>query len=337
MSTGALLIERVGLAEVQDLGRPGFAGIGIAVNGAADRRAARTANILVGNLEHAPLVEITGSELAVVARTDMLLTVTGAAETVIVDGYPQPAWETLSVSAGSRVLIPYPTSGFRSYLAVNGAIQSDRVLNSVSADPLLGVGTRLSAGDTLTFASRYLAHPAAELGRLFRLGARRPTLQGPVQVSVTEGPDLSRLALGQAALDALFRVRPQSNHVGLRLEGPPIEQNSAQEIPSRGVPIGAVEVPPTGGIIILLRGRLVTAGYPVVAVATSESLDLLGQVRPGDDIKMSFCDVESARTTLRANASECEALSRRVRSAFHAKGLADTLDPAVSNGIVETS
>jgi allophanate hydrolase subunit 2 len=236
----------------------------------------------------------------------------------------------LSISAGSRVLIPYPTKGFRSYLAINGTIQADRILTSVSADPLLGVGHRLAAGDTLTFASRYAGHPGAELGRLFRLGAQRPALRSPVTVRVIEGPDLGRLTRGRGALDATFRVRPQSNHVGLRLESPLIEQNSTMEIPSRGVPIGAVEVPPTGGIIILLRGRLVTAGYPVVAVVTSESIDLLGQVRPGDDVRMSFCDVAGARARLRANASELALLSRRVQNVFRAKGLAAALDPALT-------
>lgn len=329
MSARALVVERAGLAEIQDLGRPGFAGIGIAVNGAADHRSARTANILVGNREEAPLVEITGSEFAVTARTDLLLAVTGATDTVLVDGYRQPAWETLCLAAGSRIRVPYPASGFRSYLAVNGDIQADRALTSVSPDPLLGVGTRLFAGDTLTFFSQYAEQPSAEYGRLFRLGARRPVLRGAVEVRVTEGPDLSRLVLGAAALDTYFRVRPQSNHVGLRLESGPIAQNCLQEIPSRGVPIGAVEVPPNGGIIILLRGRLVTAGYPVVAVVTSESLDLLGQVRPGADVRMTFCDVDAARVMLCAQATERVALARRVRAAFMSKGLATALAPTL--------
>jgi biotin-dependent carboxylase-like uncharacterized protein len=336
-TTSTLLVERAGLAEVQDLGRPGFADLGIAVNGAADHGAARTANILVGNLESAPLVEVTGSELAVMARTDLLLAVTGAADTVMVDGHPQPAWETLSVSAGSRIVIPFPTNGFRSYLAINGAIHADRTLTSVSADPLLGVGTRLSAGDTLTVSSRYPAHSVVDFGRLFRLGARRPILRSTVEVRVTEGPDLGRLVLGRSALAARLRVRPQSNHVGLRLECPPIEQNSTQEIPSRGVPIGAVEVPPTGGIIILLRGRLVTAGYPVVAVVTSESLDLLGQVRPSDDVQLVFCDVDRARAMLRTTASERAMLSKRVQSAFRAKGLAGALDPDLTKETEEST
>lgn len=325
MITGALVVERAGLAEVQDLGRPGFARMGIAVNGAADAGAARVANLLAGNAEHAPLVEITGSELAVLVRTDALLAVTGAAEAVLVDGHRQPAWETLSVSAGSRVVIGCGAAGLRSYLAVNGALRADRVLDSVSPDPLLGVDTRLSAGSTLGFTSRYGAHPTGEYGRLFRLGARRPMWRHPAEVRVTDGPDLDRLVLGRSALTGPLRVRPESNHVGLRLQSPPIAQNTSREIRSRGVPIGAVEVPPTGGVIILLRGRLVTAGYPVVAVVTSESLDRLGQVRPGDDVRLSFTRADGARALLRAQRDERAALARRVCVAFRAKGLGAAL------------
>ena len=325
MSVVTLRVERVGHAVVQDLGRPGHGGLGIAVNGALDQDAARTANILVGNAEPAPLVEVTGSELVLVADADVLLSVTGAAQGVLVDGHRQPAWETLAVSRGARVVVPVAARGYRSYIAVNGAIRAPQALGSVAPDPLLGVGTRLLGGDRIAVDSDHLAHADGPLGRLFRLGTARAPLDDVLTVQVTEGPDLGRLARGRDALVAPFRLLPQSDHVGLRLEGPAVEQTSAEEILSRGVPIGAVEVPPSGGIIVLLRGRLVTAGYPVVAVVTTASLDVLAQARPGDAVRMVFCDVAAAHAGLRRRTAERADLAGRVRAAFAAKGLAGSL------------
>lgn len=326
MSPAALLVEKAGHAQIQDLGRPGFTDLGIAANGALDQNAARIANILVGNAEDAPLVEITGSELVVVTTADVLLAITGAAGHAFVDGHRQPSWETLWVARGSRVVIPFPSSGFRSYLAVSGGICAESVLGSVSADSLLGTGGLTRAGDRLT-ANREGRHdcipaPPGEWGTLFRMGARRPSVGAYGEVRVTEGPDLDRIAEGKTFLASTFRVRPQSNHIGLRLDAPPIRRTRTEELQSRGVPIGAVEVPPTGGIIVLLRGRLVTAGYPVVAVVTTESLDLLGQVRPGDDVRMTLCDGAAARTVLRAQAAERAKLVTRVQCALQAKGIA---------------
>ncbi len=329
MRPKTLLVERAGHAFVQDLGRPGHGGIGIAENGALDQDAARTANILVGNAESSPLIEVTGSELAFVAVDDLLLAVTGAAEQVVIDGHAQPAWEALAVSRHARIVVPLPRLGHRSYVAVNGTLRADRALGSVAPDHLLGVGNRVSAGERLVVDSSYDAHAGGDLGRVFRLGARRPQLSSPATVRVTEGPDLQRLTHGRADLETAFAVLPQSDHVGLRLEGDAVEQNSREEILSRGVPIGAVEVPPTGGLLILLRGRLVTAGYPVVAVVTTASLDVLGQVGPGDSLALRFCGVAAARATLRQRVAERSALTERVRSAFTAKGLSQILDRPV--------
>ena len=58
------------LATVQDLGRPGHAALGVVASGAADRRALRLANRLVGNPEGAAAVELTLGGL--VARVDRL-------------------------------------------------------------------------------------------------------------------------------------------------------------------------------------------------------------------------------------------------------------------------
>ena len=323
--TSALRVERAGQATVQDLGRPGYGAIGVAVNGAVDQHAARVASLLVGNAENAALVEVTGSELVLRVEDDVLVAVTGAAREVLVDGHPAPAWEPLLLAAGSVLGVPVAATGYRSYVAVNGAIRADRVLGSVAPDRLLEVGTRLSAGDRLEVESRYAGTRPDDLAGLFRLGVRPAAYPLIVRVPVTVGPDLDRLVLGAAALDQPLRLLPQSDEVGLRFGCTPVERTRSEEILSRGVPLGAVEVVPDGGLIILMRGRLVTAGYPVVAVVTTEGLDRLAQVRPGDEVRLEVVDVAAARAALRARAEERAALAGRVHTAFTSRGLGEVL------------
>ena len=326
--TSALRVERAGHAAIQDLGRPGFGDIGVAVNGAVDQHAARVASLLVGNGEDAALVEVTGSELVLRAEHDVLVAVTGAAREVLVDGHQAPAWEPVPLTGGSVLAVPVAATGYRSYVAVNGAIRADRVLGSVAPDRLLQVGTRLSAGDRLEVESRYAGAPPDDLAGLFRLGVHPPAYPTKVRVPVTAGPDLDRLVLGAAALDQKLRLLPQSDEVGLRFACTPVERTRTEEILSRGVPLGAVEVMPDGSLIILMRGRLVTAGYPVVAVVTTEGLDRLAQVRPGDEVRLEIVDVAAARAVLRARADERRALTERVHTAFVGRGLGEVLDHA---------
>jgi len=324
----SLRVERTGHAVVQDLGRPGYAGIGIPANGASDHHSARTSNILVGNADTAPVIEVTGSELTFVAESNLLLAVTGAAEQVLVDGFAQPACETLTVFRGATVSVPVGRVGLRSYVGINGLIETPRALGSVAPDRLMGVGRRLATGERLSIESRYDERLLVQRVQVFRLGASRQQLSSLARVDATLGPDIERMKLGPGCLSAPYEVSTHSDHIGLRLLGPLIEQTSTAEILSRGVPTGAIEVPPAGGIIMLLRGRLVTAGYPVIGVVTSESLDRLGQVRPGDSVAVTFCSVESALAKLRKRDAERHALALRVQAAFGSSGLGALIDPA---------
>lgn len=326
MTRRRLVVERAVHACVQDLGRPGHASIGVSANGAADQVAARTANTLVGNDETAPLVEVSGSEFVVRCESDTLVAATGAADALLVDGHPRPSWELVPVHRGGSVRLPVPSRGLRSYLAFNGTLATREVLGSVAPDGLLDVGWLLADGDELSLDSAYASTPG-EVLPLFRLGAGRPAppADGIAVIDVTPGPELHRLRHGVTDLDATFEVSADSNHVGLRLEGPPVTLDTNAGILSRGVPIGAVQVPPSGGVIVLLRGRLVTAGYPIVAVTTTVSLDTLGQLRPGDRLRFRPCTTDEAVTRLQALDDDRRALAGRVRTALASRGLARVL------------
>ncbi|MFT4009493.1 MAG: hypothetical protein QM655_05560 [Nocardioidaceae bacterium] len=326
MST-ALRVLRAGHATVQDLGRPGFAALGIACGGAADQHAARTANALVGNPDTAPLVEITASDFTLRADRDVLVAVTGAADVVLVARGVCPAWELLPVRAGSEVHLPAPTAGLRSYLAVNGELSAARTLGSAAPDPLLGFTQTIAEGDVLHLTSRLDRVPTDPLP-IFRLGVSPPAyaVAGVSTVAITPGPEHELLG-DPRQLGETFGVMPDSNQVGLRLDGPELRLDRYAETLSRGVPVGAVEIPPTGGVIVLLRGRLVTAGYPVVAVATTTSLDVLGQLRPADRLRFAPTTVEAAVAELRAQRQAHAALAGRVRNALSARGLGHLVHP----------
>lgn len=114
-------------------------------------------------------------------------------------------------------------------------------------------------------------------------------------------------------------------HVGLRLDTPegaePPRRTSSDEILSRGVPIGAVEVPAGRELLVLHRGRGVTAGYPVLAVVTAVSLSRLGQARPGDRVRFRPVSLEDAVEAHREQQRTISALADRVASSLQARGL----------------
>lgn len=292
----ALTVKRAGIAWAQDLGRPGASKYGLAVNGALDQYSAMAANALTGNPMSATFVEIVAMPSAFVVPIDTLVAVTGAPAEVQVNGEPRRQWTPIYVTAGDKVSISNITAGLRCYFAVRGGISAPTLLGSCAPDTVVGFGRRLVSGDRLELGRA--AEPASTGVLLLAAGrvqAEVPQFTDPWIVGVTEGPDAS--AFG-ASVDDLYSheyvVTPASDHIGLRLVGKVPKRTSPGEILSRGVPVGAVEVPVGEELLVLHRGRGVTAGYPVPAVATSVGLTQLGQARPGQRIRFQRRTVSQA-------------------------------------------
>jgi 5-oxoprolinase (ATP-hydrolysing) subunit C len=322
MTITSITVAQAGHAVVQDLGRPGLSKVGLIANGAADRHSAIMANTLVGNAPQAPVLEVTGSILSLRFAAAGLVAGTGAVEHVLVDGSQHPAWEPLVVGRGQQLTVPVAPAGLRSYLAVNGWLESEPVLGSVAPDSLLGIGRRLRAGDELRVESAFesLDHPHFHLP-LFRLGATRPPLSRPAVVDITPGPEAGQFASGIVGPQQTYTVSPQSDHVGLRLHGPTPTRTVSGEMISRGVPVGAIEAPPGGGLLALLRGRLLVGGYPVIGVATTPSVDRLAQLAPGDVVTFRLSDVSDAIRAVQARDRAVRVLAERVDVVLRSIGL----------------
>ena len=315
-----ITVESAGLAVVQDLGRPGHGDQGISINGASDRGSARLANVLVGNDAGTPLLETAGSATTLRFNADTLVAITGASAQPTVAGRAVPTYDPFVVEAGATLELPTPERGWRTYLAVAGGLPGEPLLGSVAPDSMLEVGRRLSRGDQLELSSCVCGFRHPHFGQpLWRLGARRPSWPSTAVVDVTPGPELDEF--DASALSGPWQVSPQSDQVGLRAEGPTPKRSAATEILSRGVPVGAVQVPPSGGLLVLLYGRLLTAGYPVPYVATTVSLDTLGQVRPGDELVLRVTDESSAIEQLLGVRRELAELTERASTALRTSGL----------------
>ena len=283
----ALVVEAVGpLALVEDLGRPGHASVGVTGSGAADRRALRLANRLLGNAEGAAGVEVLLGGLAVRADGAVRVCVTGAPAPVLVDGRAAPLGAPLDLRDGQLLTLGMPSTGLRTYLAVRGGLAEPHVLGSASTDPTMGVGP-----DPLT------------PGRRLPVGSPPDREPADVDVAAPEPPPVTdvvlRVVLGPrddwfapSAVDALtsqpWAVTAESDRVGVRLAGPALDRadtGTARELPSEAVVRGAVQVPHSGQPLVFLADHPTTGGYPVVAVVVDDDTDVLAQLRPGERVR----------------------------------------------------
>ncbi|WP_327118637.1 biotin-dependent carboxyltransferase family protein [Nocardia sp. NBC_01730] len=312
-----------GITSIQDLGRPRASGIGQLTGGALDQYSAEVANALVGSARTAPLLELVAMDFGAVASTDLLVAVTGAPADVRVGGVTRVQWEPFVWNAGAELTVGGIHDGLRVYLAVHGSISASYLLGSCAPDSVLGFGRQLAAGEDVTVDvdGPLIDHPHFRIP-LFRLGARRPAFTGSWTIDVTDGPDIGEFgATAERLFDTPFVIGANSNHIGLRLTrsdpgGAVPQRESRTEVLSRGVPIGAVEVPAGDELLVLHRGRGVTAGYPVLAVVTTTSLSQLGQARPGQRVRFQRVTVSDAVRRYREQQASIDRLRARVAIAF---------------------
>ncbi|HAS11760.1 MAG TPA: urea amidolyase, partial [Acidimicrobiaceae bacterium] len=104
-----------------------------------------------------------------------------------------------------------------------------------------------------------------------------------------------------AALSSLcgqdWEVKPQSNRVGMRLQGTPLQRTRQGELASEGTVAGALQVPPEGLPVLFLADHPITGGYPVIAVVVDSQLDLAAQVPIGGRIRFRWADARSTEHT----------------------------------------
>lgn len=147
---GIVVVKPGALTLVEDLGRPGYASMGLSPSGALDRASLKLGNSLLGNAAGAAGLEILMGGLVLRFITASAVAVTGAEGLVQLNGSELPLNKAVRVAPGAVLEFAAPYFGLRYYLAVQGGIEAPALLGSRSADMLSGEGPApLKAGETI--------------------------------------------------------------------------------------------------------------------------------------------------------------------------------------------
>jgi biotin-dependent carboxylase-like uncharacterized protein len=190
------------------------------------------------------------------------------------------AWgQPVRVPAGAVLDVGPAVSGVRSYLAFGGGVAVEPVLGSRSTDLLSGLGPApLRDGTVLPLGPGVgLAAPADVVP------AQAPPTELALRVRLGPRDDWFTDAALRTLTAAVYRVSAASNRIGLRTEGPALERAVTDELPSEGMALGAVQVPPDGLPLVFLADHPTTGGYPVLGVVAD--VTPLAQARPGTTVR----------------------------------------------------
>ena len=301
------VVTRAGfLTSVQDLGRTGFRQFGVSTSGALDSFALRVANLLVGNDAGAAGLEITLGGLQLRFENERIVAWCGGEFDVRIGSRAFPAGHVAHVRAGDELKFGRAQIGCRCWLAISGGIDVPTVLGSRSTDLRANFGglegRTLRDGDRLRLGRSRQSQTAAT-GRISSWTAPHdwgsPASHHPI-LRFIRGFDWACFdaSTPQRFTSEPFDVSPDSDRMGVRLDGPELKRDEETDLISEAVAPGTVQVPPGGKPILLLGDCQTIGGYPKIAHVITVDLGIAAQLRAGDSVRFFVVSLEDAHRLL---------------------------------------
>ena len=310
------IIAPGGYSTIQDRGRFGFQDMGVPLSGVLDPFAFDVANMLVGNGDNTPVMELTvmGPSMEILKTMDIALT--GAKMGITVNKKPVAQWRSIRVNPGDRVSMGQVQAGCRAYLAVSGGFDVPRVMGSFStyAGASIGgfKGRPIRAKDVLKTGNapllkteRVLPHKAI------------PVYPTHVTLRAIPGPQDDYFDTGLHTLFTTeYMVTAKADRMGYRLMGEkiPIRDGMPKSIISEPSIPGSIQIPADEQPIILLVEQTV-GGYAKIATIISSDLGRVAQTTPGDMIRFEKIDLETAHSLIYEEKDKLE----KIQTHFTAK------------------
>jgi biotin-dependent carboxylase-like uncharacterized protein len=270
-----------GFLTLQDQGRIGYANIAVPTSGAFDQKSHQLANRLIGNFPNACAIESLRGSFEFSTDSELVISATGAPTSVQIDGREHEMFRSIFVPAGSVVSVSPGSIGMRTYLAIRGGIVGNQIMGSSSYDELSQIGTPpIKPGDKFSVENKVAGSITGDY-----IPGSVITGLNTVELEAMPAPRWSGFSNSDILFRSEYQVTSSVNRVGLRLSGPALVWNSESRLASEGVVNGAIQIPVDGMPLIFGPDHPTTGGYPVVAVVSRNSLDLLAQTAPGTVVR----------------------------------------------------
>lgn len=293
------------LTSIQDLGRYGYQKYGIVVGGAMDSFAHRMANLIVGNNENAPTLEMTIKGAVLQFEEDTLFSICGGDLLPEINGESVPSFRPIIAKKGTILHFKGCKSGCRAYLAIAGGFDVPLVLGSYSTYLRAGIGGYkgrvLQEGDIICHGNHtLLSRKISSSLNMAKWRVSSKMYSGYLNkntVRFIRGKEWNWFTKEAQGIfqNGEFLIGTNSDRMGYRIEGTKLQLSMPSEMISEAVTMGTVQVPSDGSPIILLADRQTTGGYPKIAQIARVDLPILAQSKPGDKLhfqEITLCEAQ---------------------------------------------
>ena len=299
----------------QDQGRENFYHIGLPFSGAMDNRNFVISNALVNNeynqgvIEFAyqgPLFEFNGENIYFSITGDVKFKIIKKDNTII-NG---ECYKSYILNHKDKLDIISTNKSIYGYLAVSGGFSLDKILNSYSTFTRANVGP--FDGKKLFLKQKILINKINQQLQSKQVKYLNSKIEYIRILKGTNYDYFSKEGIDNF-LKKEFVVTKLTDRMGMRIEGPKIENIKEKNIRSEGLVKGAIQIPPDGNPIIMLSDHGTIGGYPKIGVVISADYDKLVQLVPNSKIKFKLIDLHEAEKLYKLYSLETENLLNQIK------------------------
>ncbi|WP_435165246.1 biotin-dependent carboxyltransferase family protein [Candidatus Pelagibacter bacterium nBUS_28] len=314
MSNNYFEIIRAGInTTFQDMGRNNLYHIGIPFSGAMDNRNYLLANRLVGNkldlpvIEFAyqgPLLKYSGDNITIAVAGDVIFKIRKKDNEIEGNCY-----ENYLIENGDEIDILSTNKSVYGYLAVSGEFDLKLQWGSCSINTKANIGS--NEGKKLENNQKLIISKISTNQQKNKTNYLNSKVEN---IRVIKGTNFDYFSEEgkKNFFEKEFTVSKLSDRMGMRLNGPEIENIVNTNIKSEGLLKGVIQVPADGNPIIMLSDHGTIGGYPKIGVVASVDYDRLVQISPGSKIKFKEIELSDAETLFKLYEMETQNLISQI-------------------------
>ncbi|MGK0412918.1 MAG: biotin-dependent carboxylase-like uncharacterized protein [Polaribacter sp.] len=276
-------------ASIQDMGRVGFASVGVPVSGVMDQYSANIANSILNNDIEDAVLEITFGGCELQFLTETIICISGADFSAKINGKLVILNSRIQVQKNDILSFGKIKYGVRTYLAVKFGFQSEVILNSRSFYQHITSDFIIRKNDVLPILA--YRNDLESSNTSLKIVKSHFDSQ---EINCFKGPEFELLSREQQEkiVEQPFTISKDNNRMGFRLNES--IQNSLPSILTSAVQPGTVQLTPSGKLIILMKDCQVTGGYPRVLQFTAAAINILSQKTTNQNTIVFHCDAQFA-------------------------------------------
>ena len=286
-------------SSIQDKGRNHLYHIGITLSGAMDQRIFSISNALVNNNPNEGVIEFAyQGPLLKLKNGSVNFAITGNVSfnilrknSIIEEG---KCFQSYFLEKEDKIDIIYTKDSVFGYLAIDGGFKIEKVWGSYSVNTKAKIGP--NNGEKFSVGDKIYINKSEAKNFIKKKIEYKKSVETTIRTTKGTNFDYFSEEAKNKFFNEEYQVTNLSDRMGMRLEGPKLENIVNTNIKSEGLVKGVVQVPADGNPIIMFSDHGSIGGYPKIAVVITADHDKAAQLVPGSKIKFKEVNLDEAES-----------------------------------------